>query len=66
MLTALVAAPTCRHSRDHVAAGDVALAAIQGLYEVVREKDARITKLENELAELKRAVQSLARANKEN
>ncbi len=44
----------------------VAPAAIRGLYEVVREKDARITKLENELAELKRAVQSLVRGNKEN
>jgi hypothetical protein len=31
----------------------VALAAIQGLYQVVREKDARIERLESELAEIK-------------
>jgi hypothetical protein len=37
----------------------VALAAIQGLYQVVAEKDQRITQLEKEVAQLKNAAPSL-------
>jgi uncharacterized small protein (DUF1192 family) len=36
----------------------VALAAIQGLYQVVAEKDQRITQLENEVARLKNVAPS--------
>jgi hypothetical protein len=39
----------------------VALAAIQGLNEVVKEKDAEIQTLKRDLAELRQAVSLLAR-----
>jgi hypothetical protein len=42
-----------------VDADGVALAAIQGLHELVQEKDARIAALEVEMAEMRRAVKSL-------
>jgi hypothetical protein len=45
--------------------GGVALAAIQGLNEIVQQKDARINELEKRLADLEKVVQSLA-ARKEN
>src|ERR1035441_3657614 len=38
----------------------VALAAIQGLNEKVKEKDAKISELEKRLSDLERTVQSLA------
>ena len=38
----------------------VALAAIQGLNEKVKEKDAKISQLEKRLSDLERTVQSLA------
>jgi len=41
----------------------VALAAIKGLHEVVKEKDARIQALEESVAELKKLVSKLAGAN---
>ncbi len=40
-------------------ADGVALAAIQGLNQIVKEKDARIEKLEKDVAELKAMVNSL-------
>ena len=42
-------------------ADGVALAAIQGLNQVVKEKDARIQALEKDVAELKAVVNSLAK-----
>jgi trimeric autotransporter adhesin len=43
-----------------VDADGVALAAIQGLHQVVQEKDARIAALESRLVQLQRIVESLA------
>jgi hypothetical protein len=48
-----------KHIAD-VDEGGVALAAIQGLHQVVQEKDARIAALEKTVEELKRAVEALA------
>lgn len=42
-------------------ADGVSLAAIQGMYQVVQEKEARIQKLEQDVAELRALVQQLAR-----
>ena len=43
----------------------VALAAIQGLNDVVKEKDTRIERLERDVAELKQLVRNLARGRTE-
>ena len=48
------------HTIADLDARGVALAAIQGLHQVVQDKDARIASLEKTVAELKRIVESLA------
>jgi hypothetical protein len=47
------------HGISTVDADGVALAAIQGLHEALREKDARIQALENDVAELKRLMNEM-------
>jgi hypothetical protein len=47
----------------HIGSGDlsgVALVAIQGLHQLVQQKDARIAALERAVAELQRALEALA------
>jgi hypothetical protein len=53
------AAFTVGEDNTHISTIDadgVSLAAIQGLYQIVQEKDQRITQLENEVAQLKQGV----------
>jgi hypothetical protein len=53
------AAFTVGEDNTHISTIDadgVSLAAIQGLYQIVQEKDQRITQLENEVAQLKNGV----------
>ncbi len=51
------------HRISTVDADGVAFAAIQGLNQIVKEKDARIQALEKDMAEMKRMLETLARQN---